>query len=84
MKIERVVIYILCFLFLIIGLSLALGLKDSKECLGNPLIYGANKISTPETGDLFCTCSFSSPDYAPFYFNEEKVSTLTSPINLVD
>ena len=75
MKKERVIIYILCFLLLLIGLYLFLGLKDAKQCLGNPFLYGANKITNEDTGKIYCSCSFESFDYAPFYFNEDSIDT---------
>ncbi len=79
---ERIVIFILCFLLLLIGFLLTLGFKDSKECIGNPFIYGISKLETLDTGNIYCTCSFSSPGYAPFYFNNKEVNVLTSnPIN---
>ena len=67
----------MCFLFLLMGFFLALGFKDSNQCLGNPFIYGVNKLESEVTGELYCTCYFESPNYAPFYFNNEEVAVLT-------
>jgi len=68
------------FLFILliaafIGLvSILIGLKESKECLGNPFVYGANKIENYETGILTCTCFFSNPKYAPFIFDNTNIT----------
>ncbi len=59
------------------GFFLALGFKDANQCLGNPFIYGANELESEVTGKLYCTCYFGSPEYAPFYFNNEEVAVLT-------
>lgn len=70
------IIYIMIFLFLIIGISLIFGFKDANQCLNNPLIYGANKLENQDTGSLTCICNFNSPEYASFYFNSEDVGIL--------
>lgn len=54
--------------------SILMGLKESKECLGNPFIYGANKIENANTGALTCNCFFSNPRYVPFMFDHNNVS----------
>ena len=76
MKTERKIILILCFLLLLTGFFLALGFKDGKDCMGNPFIYGANKITNEDTGNLYCTCSFANFGYMNFYFNNEEVEVL--------
>lgn len=83
MKISpRIIIYVLCFLLLAAGFLVTLGFKEAKQCMGNPFTYGADKLESEKTGDLHCTCSFSSPDYAPFYFDNEEVKTISSlPLN---
>jgi len=50
------------------------GISDANACLGNPLVYGANKATTDVTGEMFCSCTFSNPSYAPLYFNHENIS----------
>jgi len=73
---EKAIIIILCFLLLFIGLFLTLGFKDGKDCMSNPFIYGANKITNNDTGNLYCTCSFASFEYFNFYFDNEEVEVL--------
>lgn len=73
---ERVVIYILCFILLVIGIFLFLGFKDAHQCLGNPFLYGADKISNEKTGDIHCVCSFASAEFAPFHFNNESLEIM--------
>ncbi len=75
-SIERKVIFFLCFLLLLVGFFIFLGLKDAQECLGNPFTYGAREIVNEKTGNIYCTCSFGSPNYARFYFNEEIVGVI--------
>lgn len=53
--------------------------QDGNSCIGNPLTYGAEKLSTIETGEMACTCFFKNPNYAPFYFNQYNVSTELLP-----
>ncbi len=73
MKKERLVIYILCFALLLAGLFLVLGFRDGQRCVGNPFIYGANKITNRDTGNIDCLCSFGSPKYSPFYFDNNSI-----------
>ncbi len=73
MKRDRLIIWIMCFLFLLMGFFLVSGMDDAKECLGNPFIYGARNIINEETGNLHCSCTFESHNYAPFYFNNESL-----------
>ncbi len=72
---ERIIISVMCLLFLIMGFSLLLGFRDAQECMGNPFVYGANKIVTDnkDTGGLYCSCSFGSYKYAGFDFNEDSL-----------
>ncbi len=72
-KKEIIIIYILCFLLLFAGLFLALGMRNAKQCLGNPFLYGVNKITNEDTGNLYCNCYFESFDYAPFSFDRDSL-----------
>ncbi|KKM75665.1 hypothetical protein LCGC14_1387910 [marine sediment metagenome] len=70
------IIGVMMLLFVVIGIGLTFGLKESNQCLNNPLTYGVNKIENNDTGILQCTCSFSNPSYAPFYFNNKDIGVL--------
>ena len=73
----KIALLILMGLFILIILFLVLGFKEGSKCLENPFIYGANKITTRETGEIRCTCNFlENQKYAPFYFNTEEVKVL--------
>lgn len=66
------------FYTLIIGIILIsaiffLAMRDGDSCISNPMIYGAKKAINKDTGSIRCSCSFSSPSYAPFYFDDEKM-----------
>lgn len=52
-----------------------LGVQDGNECLSKPLNYGAEKALQSTGGQIFCSCQFSNPSYAPLFFNEETMST---------
>lgn len=81
---ERHIILILCFLLLLVGFFLNLGLKEAEKCLGNPFIYGANEIVNEKTGDIYCSCSFASPDYAKFYFDDDSIGVINSIDVMID
>ena len=53
-----------------------LGMKDAQQCLSNPFVFGANKITNYDTGGIRCTCSFQSPFYARFSFDTESVEAI--------
>lgn len=72
----KVVLGFLMGLFVLILLFMVLGFRDGSKCLANPFIYGANKITSDETGEIRCVCSMDNPRYAPFYFNKDEVSLL--------
>lgn len=54
------------------------GIKDANSCLSNPFVYGANKGSTSDSGDMFCTCIFDNNRYAPLYFDKENITVRLS------
>ena len=72
-KIYQIMIGLLVFACLIMFLALFLGSREGNTCLANSFTYGAKKLSSEETGDLTCTCSFGNPKYAPFFFNKEEI-----------
>lgn len=74
MKLKTIVIWFLILMTFIVLLLTYLSFNDGQKCVSNPFVYGADKLSSEETGNLFCSCSFSNPNYAPFYFNKENVS----------
>ena len=59
-------------LFLIIGLFI-FGMRDGSDCIGSPMIYGAQKAINDETGPIRCSCRFGNPEYSPFYFNDKEM-----------
>jgi len=80
MKKDRLVIWILCFLFIIMGFFMLLGLKDAEQCLANPFVYGAESITSDKTGNVHCSCNFESPNYAPFYFDNDSLEIGENPL----
>ncbi len=59
-----------------------LAMQDGDECLSNPLVYGAKKAITVDSGPLMCSCSFQSPLYAPFYFDDKNISITRALVGL--
>lgn len=57
--------FILIFLF---------SLNDGNDCLKNPLTYGAEKMSTTDTGNFSCSCSFTNLKYGQVYFDRNNIS----------
>lgn len=74
------IIAVIVLLLLAIVFLFLLG-KDGQECLSNPLVYGANKVVSDDSGGLLCRCYYNSPMYAPFYFNttELRIGNSYSP-----
>ncbi len=72
------------FYGLIVGIILVstifvLAMKDGNSCISNPMIYGAKKAITDDSGPIMCSCSFLSPTYAPFYFDDKEIG-IKSPL----
>lgn len=69
-------LYGLLVAILLISAIFFFGMKDGNQCIGNPLLYGAEKASGPVSGDLTCSCGFSNPSYARFYFDKDNMSVI--------
>ena len=68
-------ITLILLVLIVIGIFL-LARSDGQECISNPLVYGANKLSSEETGTFSCLCSFSNAGYEDVYFDDKNISTL--------
>ena len=68
------VIFSLIFIIFIIGVIFIFAFQDSNQCIGNPLTYGADKLSTPETGEFMCSCFFTNPKYGGLIFDKNNVT----------
>ena len=80
---KHITIPIFLFYTLIIGIFAILvifmfAMNDGNQCLNNPLVYGAKKATTPETGGVKCSCGFLNPKYEPFYFDADGISLETN------
>lgn len=73
-------LYTLIVAILLISVIFFFAMKDGNKCIGNPLVYGAQKASTSDSGDITCSCSFSNPSYAPFYFDKNNMSVMNNLI----
>ena len=71
------VFYVLVIGVIVISSLFFFAMKDGGRCLGNPMVYGANKAVNEATGPIQCSCSFQSPSYAPFYFDTKGMSTVS-------
>ncbi len=75
---NKILTIIMGILILIGFFALGMAYKEGNECIANPLTYGADKLSSTETGEFSCSCSFSNPKYEGLYFNKDNISTLTN------
>lgn len=62
------------FLLILAIAFILLSTKDGQRCMSNPFIYGADQVSSKESGEIYCSCNFLNPRYAPFYFNNHNLS----------
>ncbi len=75
-KISLKQINIFIFILLLIGfVSIIFLFKDGNECLSNPLVYGAKKITT-EDSNLFCSCTLMDGIYPTNFFFDQNNLTL--------
>jgi hypothetical protein len=65
--------YSLIIAILLISAIFYFAMRDEDKCANNPLVYGARKASDDINGGVMCSCSFSNPDYAPFYFDKNSI-----------
>jgi len=72
-------VYALVIGLLLIVVIFVFGMKDGNQCLSNPLVYGADKATSDDTGKVTCSCNFQNPKYQTLYFDEEEMS-LISPL----
>tara|TARA_R100001530_G_scaffold100349_1_gene69744 strand:- start:183 stop:437 length:255 start_codon:yes stop_codon:yes gene_type:complete len=68
------VVYALLIGIILISVIFFFAMRDGNSCLSNPMVYGARKATNAETGDIRCSCRFSDPSYAPFYFDTDKIT----------
>lgn len=68
---------------LIFGFMMVNVLKESNECVSNPLIYGA-KIASNDGSPINCTCKVLLPNFADFWFDNETMEVIESPFQTRD
>lgn len=49
-------------------------INQGEKCVGNPLVYGVNKMYENDDVESFCHCYFSDPKYAPFSFDRHNIT----------
>ncbi len=75
MKITKDHIIMVLTLLIVISITIfAFAFQDGDECINSPLTYGAEKLSSEETGDLFCSCFFTNPKYQRFSFDKNNMT----------
>ncbi len=72
-NIWKALTYTLFFGVVALTLIFSFAMKDGMSCIGNPLVYGAEKLTTEETGGLLCSCSLNNPKFASFNFDAEGI-----------
>lgn len=65
---------LLISIMIIVGIFF-FAMKDGNACISDPLVYGVQKATTDQTGDITCSCKFSSPEYSTLYFDVNGMST---------
>lgn len=75
---DKILVASLIALVIMAFVFLGMAFREGNKCTANPLIYGADKLSSTETGDFSCSCSFSNSNYDPLYFDKENISSLTN------
>jgi len=68
------IIAIIFVIMVIISGTLLIKLfKENTKCQLSPFTYGANQISESSDVEITCSCAFSDPHYANFYFDKDKL-----------
>lgn len=75
-KIKKIYFYAIGVSILLLFVLLAFQAQEGNKCIANPLTYGAEKLSSEETGEFSCLCSFTNPNYEQVHFDKDNVSTL--------
>lgn len=74
---NKLIILLTILAFIFFGMAI----KTGNQCLENPLTYGASKMSTEDTGNFSCFCSFTNQEYEGVYFDKEDISTVIDYIS---
>ena len=70
-KFNEIALIVLAITLIITIMIFVFGLKDGNQCLKNPFVYGAEKLSKEPQGDLLCSCGFFNPGYETFFFDKD-------------
>ncbi len=76
-RVKKFTPYVLIFLVVLAIVLLIYAITqvrtEGSRCMVNPLVYGVNKLSEVNAGDMFCTCSFNKPNSPLIRVNRERM-----------
>ncbi len=79
-KINNLLTYTIILMVLFAIIILIFSGREGNECMNNPFIYGAEKVSKTDAESIMCSCSFPNSKYEPFSFNEDGIISLENPL----
>ena len=71
---NRVLISVLIFNIILIGFVAFFMNRAIDECLGDPLLYGAEKLSKLNNAEFSCSCSLNKPNSPLIFFDSKNMS----------
>jgi len=74
METNKILIIVLVVNILLIGVIAYFMQQAINECLGNPLLYGAEKFSKSNNAEFSCSCSLAVPNSPLIFFDSEFMS----------
>lgn len=78
---NKVLISVLIFNIILIGFTAFFMNRAIDECLGDPLLYGAGKLSKLNNAEFSCSCSLNKPN-SPLIFFDSKNMSVEYPTSL--
>ena len=75
MNTNKILIVVLIVNILLIGVLAYFMQKAVNECLGDPLVFGAKKLTKSNDAEFSCSCSLDKPN-SPFIFFNSKNFTV--------
>jgi len=69
-KFNEIALIVISITLVVTIMIFVFAFKDGNNCVSNPFIYGAEKVSKDPQGDLLCSCGFLDPKYKPFFFDK--------------
>lgn len=81
MEINKILIIVLILNIILIGIIAFFMQGAVNKCLGDPLLYGAEKLSKLNNAEFSCSCSLNKPN-SPLIFFDSKNMSVEYPTSL--